>query len=241
MRLPALTTLLLLLPIVALARPLRVSIYDFSPHMIKTEESALPKGPAISFIEDSLKKEPIQWNHSPFSRVMLDLENGKSDLGLLIAKTPEREKKLRFSKTPLFKTSSAIIVPRNSALAKAKSLKSFSGLTLGHSQDSVRPEFLNSYNIKIDALSGENVIERNLHRLRSGRLDGVFVPTASNGQAVLKQLKMDREFAIFIIPETTLDLYVAFRKDIDDDVFKQVNEYLRTHREQYSRLLYQSP
>lgn len=239
MRLPALASLLMLLPVVVFARPLRISIYDFSPHMIKIGNEATPQGPAISFIEDSLRKKPIQWNHSPFSRVMQDLENGKSDVGLLIAKTPEREKKLRFSKTPLFKTSSAIIVPSNSPLAKAKSLKNFSGLTLGHSQDSVRPEFLHNYNIKIDALSGEKVIERNLHRLRSGRLDGIFVPTASNGQAVLKQLKMEKEFSVFIIPETTLDLYVAFRKDIDDEVFKKVNEYLRAHREQYARLLQQ--
>ncbi len=241
MQLATLTSLLVFIPVLILARPLRISVYDFPPHVEQIPSKKKPQGPAIAFIEDSLRTNRIEWNFSPFSRAMLDLENGTSDVGLLVAKTPVREAKLRFSQSPLFTTSSAIIVPIHSPLAKAKSLKSFRGMTLGHSQDSVRPSFLKDNSIKIDALSGERVIERNLHRLRNGRLDGIFVPTASNGKSVLRALKAEKEFALFVIPEATLKLYVVFRKDIDEQIFSQINDYLLTHRDKYTKLLNQAP
>lgn len=226
-------------PFFGLAKDISIDVYDFPPHVLAGTTHSKPTGPAIDFFMEYLrpKGSTTTWQAAPFARVLADVEHQKVDLVMFLAKTPERLNYLRFSSVPLFTTTSAIIIPKKSKLAKARSLEEFRGLTLGHSQGSVTPPLLAAHDIKIDALSGENVILRNIIKLRNGRLDGIFTPTSSNAIAVLKRARMFNDFQLFEIPGSNLDLYLAFRKDIDKTTFDQIDRNIQKHHHKYQKLI----
>jgi polar amino acid transport system substrate-binding protein len=86
-------------------------------------------------------------------------------------------------------------------------------------------------------------VERNLQRLRLKRIDGVFTPTFSNGEYILKKLKLKDQFKIEKIPNSSLDLYFVFRKNIDEKTFNTLNSLFVKKRSAYNSLLekYLSP
>ncbi|AFY00924.1 amino-acid ABC transporter [Bdellovibrio bacteriovorus str. Tiberius] len=214
-----------------------MNVYDLPPHIFTLNGN--PQGPGITFFQDYLKipNTEVQWVATPFARVLWDMQNKKVDVALFLVPSAEREQYMRFSKTPLFTTSSAIIIPRNSPLMKAKSLEDFRGRTLGHSKDSFTPTDLLKHGIKIEPLSGENVIERNIQKIQGNRLDGIFIPTASNGEYTLRKLKVNDQYQVFVVPNTSLNLHVAFRKDIDEKTYQMVEAALKKNQRQYRKLL----
>ncbi|MGE9746435.1 substrate-binding periplasmic protein [Bdellovibrio bacteriovorus] len=216
---------------------LRVNVYDLPPHVFTL--NGKPEGPGIKFFQDYLNppNTKLHWVATPFARVLWDLQNNKVDVALFLVPSAERERYMRFSKTPLFTTSSAIIIPRNSPLTKAKSLEDYRGRTLGHSKDSFTPTELLKHGIKIEPLSGENVIERNIQKIRGKRLDGIFIPTASNGEYILRKLKVDDQYQLFVVPNSNLNLHVAFRKDIDEKTYQMIETALKKNQRVYRKLL----
>lgn len=234
------TLLIVFLTIPVTASQLRVNVYDFPPHVFV--ENGKPRGPGITFYETYLNHtvDPkLHWNPTPFARVLQDLQHGRTDVALFLARTPDREKFLRFSTLPLHTTFSAIIIRRDSVLARAKSLQDFKGLTLGHSKDSFTPHELLKNGIKIEPLSGEDVIARNIQKVRGKRLDGIYIPTVTNGEYVLTKLGVEKEFAIFVVPNSKLNLHLAFRKDIDEKTFQRIDGALKKHHSAYKKLLQQ--
>jgi polar amino acid transport system substrate-binding protein len=215
---------------------LKIAIYDFRPHVFVDPKETVPTGAAIDLLIDTLginRLYQVQWVASPFSRFLADMESGKADMGLFLAKTPDREKKMRYSYRPVFTTESGIILPQSTNFTD---LKSIQGQVLGHTQSSVEPKYFKDL-VKFDRLSGEQVVERNLNRLKLKRIDGVFIPTFSNGQYVLKTHGLEDGFKIMKIPNTSLDLYFVFRKDISEKTFTLINELLNKKHSFYAPLL----
>lgn len=216
---------------------LKIAIYDFRPHVIIDAKKTVPTGAAIEFLTETLDIDgqyQIQWVMSPFSRFLADMESGKADMGVFLAKTPEREKLLRYADHSIFTTESGVILPKDTAFTDLKSLK---GKVLGHTQGSVEPDYFTGTEIKFDCLSGEDVVERNLRRLALKRIDGVYVPTVSNGLYLLSKLNMTDQFKIVKIPNSTLELYFVFRKDISEKTFNDINGLLNKKRSLYAPLL----
>jgi polar amino acid transport system substrate-binding protein len=216
---------------------LKIAIYDFRPHVFIDSRKTVPTGAAIEFLTEILDIDGqyrVQWVVSPFSRFLMDMRSGKADMGFFLAKTPEREHLFRYAEHSIFTTDSGVILPKDIAFTDLMSLK---GKVLGHTQGSVEPGYFKGTEIKFDRLSGEDVVERNLRRLQLQRIDGVYVPTFSNGEFLLKKLMMEDQFKIEKIPHTSLDLYFVFRKDIDAKTFVNINELLNKHRAAYTALL----
>lgn len=216
---------------------LKIAIYDFRPHVFIDAKKTVPTGAAIEFLTETLDIDgqyQIQWVVSPFSRFLVDMKSGKADMGVLLAKTPEREQLMRFADHASFTTDSGIILSKDVAFTDLSSLK---GQVLGHTQGSVEPEYFKGTDIKFDRLSGEDVVERNLRRLKLKRIDGVYVPTVSNGEYSLQKLGMEDQFKIVHLPNTKLELYFVFRKDLSEKTFATINELLNKHRTSYTPLV----
>lgn len=216
-------TLKTLAPKVPSRPTLKIALYDMPPHVIADEKTLQPSGVAVQFLEQKLeihKHFQVQWRIAPFARFLADLESGNADMGLLLAKTPERQKRLRFSDAPVFTTDAAVILRKEFPFT---GLESLDGKILGHTQNSVVPYYFKDSGVRFDSLSGEDVVERNLLRLKLQRIDGVYVPTISNGEYLFKKLHMEKGFKIEKIPHSSLELYVVFRKDIDEKTFRHLN------------------
>lgn len=233
---------LFLFPVISVGQPkeLKVAVYDFPPHVFPSQGGGDPTGAIRDFVDQYLNPQHqyvVKWSLSPFARFLMEVENKKADVGFMIAKTPDREKRMLYSQASLFKTSSAVIVPFAFPVKEIKTLQDLKGMTLGHSQGSVTPQNLIDAGWKFDSLSGADVIERNMARLRKKRLDGIFIPTFSNGEYMMNHLGAKNEFRILKVPGEDLELYVVFRKDLDAETVKQMNALLAKHRSHYPELV----
>lgn len=226
--------------IFAQKKELKIATYELPPHVYIGKDSSTPVGAAIDFFNLYLNHEQkyqAKWVVAPFARFLIDLENQKVDMGLLLAKNPQREKIIRYAAQSLYTTSSGVIVSKKLGLKDLKTLKDLKGMTLGHSQASITPPLLVQAGVKFDYLSGEDVIKRNIERVRLKRIDGVFVPTYSNAEYILQKMKNTDDMLLLKIPESSLDLYVVFRKDIDPETFKYLSEQISKHRANYPALV----
>ncbi|WP_413612988.1 substrate-binding periplasmic protein [Bdellovibrio sp. HCB-110] len=218
-----------------------VGIYDLPPHMIIAKDNT-PHGAVPEFFQKYVFKDPslsVRWNPAQFSRIMVDLENGRLDMAVLVAKNSDRERKFIFSNTPLYKTRSGIVVKKNGKLQKIESIHSLNGLQLGHDLGSIVPTYFKNSGVQFQFVSGEDYFSRTLSLLRSGRIDGFFVPTWSHGAYQLKKSKLSSEFSILEIPSGALDLYVVFGKKTDAKVIQTVNVALKNHHQKYLKILSQ--
>jgi polar amino acid transport system substrate-binding protein len=221
-------------------KELRVATYVLPPHVFLAKDGPKPIGATIDFFNlymNPQQKYDVKWMVMPFARFLIDMENKKADVGLLLAKNTTREKQFRFPSQSLFTTASGVIVSKNNKLKELKTLQDLKGMTLGHSQASVTPPALVQAGIKFDYLSGDEVILRNIERVRLKRIDGVFVPTYLNAEYVISNTTAAREMQLFKIPESTLDIYIVFRKDLDQETFDYLSEQISKHRSSYPQMV----
>lgn len=216
-----------------------VGVYDLPPHIILTSEGT-PQGAAPQFLNKYVFQKStlkVRWVSAHFARLMVDLENGRLDMILLVGKTPDRSKKYIFSQLALFQTHSGIVVKKNSKIQKIQSLQDLHGLSLGHDLGSIVPDYFKGTGVQFHFVSGQDYFNRNLSLLRSGRIDGFFVPTFSHGLYKLKKDHLLSEFSILEIPAPPLSLYVIFSKKTDPQIIKTVDTALKNHGDQYVKIL----
>jgi polar amino acid transport system substrate-binding protein len=183
------------------------------------------------------QKYDVKWLVMPFARFLIEMEHQKADVGLLLAKNSAREKLFHFPTQSLFTTSSGVIVAKSNKLKELKTLHELKGMTLGHSQASVTPLTLLQAGIKFDYLSGDEVVSRNIARVRLKRIDGVFVPTYLNAEYILSKAMGTSDMQLLRIPDSTLDIYIVFRKDLDQETFDYLSEQISKHRSSYPQLV----
>lgn len=219
----------------AAPKQVTVAFYEMAPHMYSDKTEYL--GAVPEFLNKNIFAQTewkIKWKPYQFSRVLKDLEMGRVDMAVLLVKNEERQKLFNFSELPLYQSQSAIVVKKESKLTKLANLDPLKGLHLVHNLGMVVPAYFNPLGINFEYVSGEKSFDRGLRILRSGRVDGFFVPLMS--EAVYHLQKKD-EFRILQIPRPAFDLYIAFRKGLSADLIAKVNAEMKAHRVEYQTLL----
>jgi ABC-type amino acid transport substrate-binding protein len=220
----------------AQAKTISVGIYDLPPHMIVSEMRS-PKGAVIDFVKDQLfagTSYQVVWQPSAFARTIKDVELSRLDMAAFVAKTADREKYLAYSAYPLYTTTSGLVVKKDFPIKTVKSMKELSGMTIGHDLGSIVPKCFQGIDVQFEFVSGEQYFTRNLSLLRSGRTQGFFVPTWTNGLYQLEKLGVDKEFVILNLPTEPMDLYVVFRKDAPKALRDIVDNFLKKNRQWYA-------
>ena len=106
------------LPAVA-AEPLKVGYFDLPPHTtagLSAGQDAAAKD-YFRRVAERMGVAEVEFSQYPLPRLLLMLEQGRLDLALILAKTPEREAKLVYPGTPLFSTASVLAVRSNNPLS----------------------------------------------------------------------------------------------------------------------------
>lgn len=223
----------------AVAGAVSVGIYELPPHMMRAGDKP-PEGLVPEFLLNRVLKPnklEVRWSQAHFARILVDVQAGRLDMAVLVAKNKEREKKFLYSEVPLLKNQSGVVVAKNSKLQKINSIKDLKGLKLGHDWGSIVPDYFDDSGANFLFISGEDYFHRGLHLLKSNRVDGFFVPTWSHGSYVLGQEHLKDKFTILPIPDSALDLYIIFNKNLDKNIVRLVNEALKAHASEYQKLL----
>ncbi|MNJ96816.1 Bacterial extracellular solute-binding protein, family 3 [compost metagenome] len=218
---------------------LRVSVFHFPPHVF-SEHKVLPTGPGVEFIQEYLLPEKnwtISWRTTDFARILEDLKNNKTDVAMYYSKTPDREKIVSYSETSLMTTVSAVIVKKDSTLDFSKPERLPKNLILSRNIGTVIPESFKKAGVRFEDLRGEDIFNRSIQLIRTGRTQGYYIPTKGNALYELEKQNLSKEFKVLQVPGEPLELYVIFRKDLPRNQIDVISRNLQEHRERYQKLL----
>lgn len=201
------------LPAVA-AEPLKVGYFDLPPHTT-AGLSAGQDAAAMDYfrrVAERMGVAEVEFSQYPLPRLLLMLEQGRLDLALILAKTPEREAKLVYPRTPLFSTASVLAVRSNNPLAAVKDSADLMPLNIGVWQDGYHPVLLDDPSLHLTTLSGDQVANKGLGMLLAGRVDGFYFPDAYALRFEVLERHLQGNIKILPMPEPALALYSAFSR-----------------------------
>lgn len=241
------SSLVCLLSVLSLAaQPFRVGVVNGGPHVIVGKDAKVPTGTAPEFFEKYVFPEitkkfnlSIQWELSPASRLIRELSRGGIDMMFMLIKTPEREKDFSYSAEPVFSDRGSLIVakdfPTENGTISPEQLK---GKVIGQMVGTFVPDIFMKYQAKSFELSGDDISSRLMSLVEAKRIDAVFIHfqsiaeytiKANNLQSSLKAVPFSAEVPVF-------EAYVAFKKNIDPAIKKEIEELVRKNRKHYPQI-----
>jgi ABC-type amino acid transport substrate-binding protein len=225
------------------ATPFRVGVVSGGPHTLVDQGAKVPTGYAPEFFQKFVFPEiakkfslEIQWDLSPASRLLKEIEKGRLDMMFLLVKNPEREKIMVFSAEPFLSEPGGIIVgkdfPIENGVVTPDQLRD---RIVGQMSGTYIPQFFATYKIKSYELSGEDIGNRLMNLVGSKRIDAVFVHLYSVTDYILKL--HDLNHALKAVPLSkavpAFEVYIGFKKSIDPAIKKQIDELIRKNRKFY--------
>ncbi|MCP4914441.1 MAG: transporter substrate-binding domain-containing protein [Oligoflexia bacterium] len=217
---------------------LKIGYYNLPPHSYS--DKGFPSGSAVEYLSKKIftqKDYQIEWKHFPFARMMAELEAGKLDVGLLIAKNKTRARQFQYPKTYLYETKSGLITLKKSEIKEVKDLVQLSGKIIGHVSKSVRPKELVEAGAKFQDISGTDNLRRNLQKLKYKRIDAVYIPTLSHGVHFIKNNFQDDNFQVVQLPLKGYKLYTVFSKSISKKIVEHFDKKNKIHNQKYQSSL----
>lgn len=199
------------------AADLRVGYFKLVPHAYPGQEKRA-QGPMIEYFSQIAEKmgiTEVAYIEAPLSRLMKLLEQGRIDALLYMAKNPEREKRFQYPKTPFVTIRPALAVRADNPLRAVTSASDLESFTIGARADiSYLPAVLQNEHIQIDPLYGSgDVLERNLKKLASKRLDAVFESGLRTLRFWVKHLGFEPDIRVMPLPGAPLELYTIFSEN----------------------------
>jgi ABC-type amino acid transport substrate-binding protein len=225
------------------ATPFRVGVVGGGPHALIEPGAKVPSGYAPDFFQKFVFPEiakkfslEIQWDLSPASRLLKEIEKGRLDMMFMIVKTPEREKVMNFSAEPFLSEPGGIIVgkdfPIEGGVVPPDQLKD---RIVGQMGGTYIPDFFATYKIKSYELSGDDVGNRLMNLIGSKRIDAVFVHLYSVTEYILKSHDFSHTLKAVPLSKAIppFQVYIGFKKNLDPEIKKQIDELIRKNRKLY--------
>lgn len=204
-----------------------LGVYPLPPH-VSLDESGLSQGLAVNYIQKLAHS--LNWNlkitSMPFARILAELEIQNLDMAILVAKTPERERKFLYSNQPLVQDNSCFISMTKDGWTLDKIKNSKTPITIGHAVGSVIPPYLKDLNIHWDFLSGNDYFKSNISRLLLGRVQAVFAPTMSHANFLLKKEFPNEKFFIEKIKDGSIELFIVYKKNFPKQMKRKADQFM---------------
>lgn len=184
---------------------LRVGYFELPPH---TVAAAGGEGPAQGYLRLIARRMGValEFHGYPLARLLYKLERDELDLALILARSPERERRLSFPSEPFFLTHSALVVRAGSPLTRVERVEDLIGLRLGVWFEGYRSALLGDPRLTLVPVTGDQILDKSAQQLRAGRLDAFYHPDA----LALTGAAEGGDLRLLALPEPPLPLYSAF-------------------------------
>ncbi|MNK99658.1 Bacterial extracellular solute-binding protein, family 3 [compost metagenome] len=226
------------------AKPFRVGVVSGGPHVLIEPGAKFPTGHAPEFFQKFVFPEiaktfslEIQWDLSPTSRLLNEIENGRLDMMFLLVKSPEREKSIIFSAEPFLSEPGGVIVNKDFPIENGViAPEQLEARVMGQMGGTYVPDFFSKYKIKSHPLSGDDIGNRLMNLVGSKRIDAVFVHLHSVTEYILKEHDMGHNLKAVPLSKAVppFQVYIGFKKSIDPALKKQIDELIQKNIKFYS-------
>lgn len=201
--------LLLLWPLLLAAQQpvLRVGYFYLPPHGYLQDGE--PAGYALQYFQRLAQLMGVQpsYRQEPLSRLLKDRQ---LDMVLYLAGSAERRRQLQFASRPLLLMRGVLVVRQQSSYREIRVAEQLQDMRIGIWADGYLSPLLASRRSQLDAMSGDDVLERSLQKLTLGRIDAFYSPEPYAVREVLRRRGWQEQFRLLPLPERPVGLYAAF-------------------------------
>ena len=198
----------------AAADSLRVGYFDLPPHTPLPEQAG-SEGTAIAYfgkIAERMQLSEVSYQRYPLPRLLQMLQQGKLDMALILAKTPEREAALVYPAQPFAVVQPLLLVAHQHPLQQVETVEQLLPLRLGAWQDGYRSPMLRDPRLKLQTLSSNNVLIQSLHMIQAGRLEAFYYPDDLAVRYQVQHQGMQDRVRLLPLPKEEMQLYSVFSR-----------------------------
>lgn len=222
-------------PIVC-ARPLRVGYFKVAPHAMPGPQDK-PVGIAVEYFKLIAREMPlddIDFILLPLNRLLIELENNRIDMALLLAKNDERAAKFVYPAAAFCVTKPSIAVNTSNALQKIISVEDLLSLSFHETPGNYRSVIMRDQRLQIEPLNGDNFTRRCYSMILAGRIDACYQPDHYPIQFEATREEFASKIRILYLPDAPIGLYSAFSKAGSERYLKAYEAALSVVKQQQS-------
>jgi polar amino acid transport system substrate-binding protein len=222
-------------PIVC-AKPLRVGYFKVAPHAMPAPQDK-PVGIAVEYfklIAREMQLAEIDFILLPLNRLLIELENNRIDMALLLAKNDERAAKFVYPAQAFCVTKPSIAVRASSPLHKVTSIEDLLPLSFHETPKNYRAHTMRDERLQIEPLAGNNFTRRCYSMILAGRIDACYQPDHYPIQFEAAREEFASRIRILYLPDAPIGLYSTFSKAGAERYLKAYEAALRVVKQQQS-------
>jgi ABC-type amino acid transport substrate-binding protein len=201
-------------PIHIFAKPLHVGYFTVAPHAMPGPQGT-PDGVAVEyfrFVAQEMQLDDIEFIMLPLGRLLLDLENNRIDMALLLARNAERVEKFVYPEKAFCVTKPSIAVHASNPLAKVKSVEDLLPLTFHETPGNYHTTIMQDPRLRIEPLNGDNFTRRCYAMIVAGRVDACYQPDHYPIQFEAVREEFVSKVKVLYLPDPPIGLYSVFSK-----------------------------
>lgn len=204
------THLLLFFCIFSSQAEITVGYFDLAPY---TTDDRGHEGPALQHFREiaTAMQVEVQFYPYPLPRLLKMLQNNELDAALLLGKTTERTAFLFYPQQPFIMTQPALVLRSSPTIPSLSVLAADSKLQLAYWQAGHHGSWFGSAKARRLAITGDDVAERGIDMVASGKVDAFYAADIRALQYLLDLRPTPHNLQILPIPEL-VGLYTVFSK-----------------------------
>lgn len=207
-------SLLLASAAIVCAKPLRVGYFKVAPHAMPGPQD-IPQGIAVEYfklIAREMQLAEIDFILLPLNRLLVELDNNRIDMALLLARNDERAAKFVYPAQAFCVTKPSIAVRASNPLQKVTSIEDLLPLSFHETPKNYRAHTMRDERLKIEPLTGDNFTRRCYGMILAGRIDACYQPDHYPIQFEAAREEFASGIKILYLPDPPIGLYSVFSK-----------------------------
>jgi len=196
------------------AKPLRVGYFKVAPHAMPGPQE-VPQGIAVEYfklIAREMQLAEIDFILLPLNRLLVELDNNRIDMALLLARNDERAARFVYPAHAFCVTKPSIAVNTSNPLQKVTSIEDLLPLSFHETPKNYRTDIMRDPRLQIEPLAGDNFTRRCYGMILAGRIDACYQPDHYPIQFEAAREEFSSRIKILYLPDPPIGLYSVFSK-----------------------------
>jgi polar amino acid transport system substrate-binding protein len=212
-----------------------VVLFEHAPFAYMDAKSNTAKGAEVAYLTAILKDMGYQpaFTFVPFARMTKMLQEGETDIGPFLTKTPEREAFAYFSSKTVLTLNPVLVVRKDNPLKQLKAPSDVKGMKIGFTSNLAMPAFFKDNKFATyELITGKYENEQNFKKLIAKRFDAFIEMNPINAKLAAKTLGVTDSVRILDVPGAGSVYYCSISKKskIASSLLKGINASMNTNK-----------
>jgi ABC-type amino acid transport substrate-binding protein len=196
-----------------------------------------PRGIAVEYykyVAREMQIEDTEFVMLPLGRLLLELENNRIDMALLLAKNAERAEKFVYPAQAFCVTKPSIAVSVSNPLTRVTSIDDLLPLSFHETPSNYRTTIMQDPRLDVSPLTGEDFTRRCYAMIVAGRIDACYQPDHYPIQFQALREEFLSKVKILYLPDPAIGLYSVFSNIGAPRYLERYEKALEAVKQRYS-------